>query len=63
MVAPVEIKVTASVDGKEDVIGLTGAIDGLGKEAIDAGAQADKASIGIDEVGKSAADASRRLNR
>ncbi len=61
MVAPVEIKVTASVDGKEDVIGLTGAIDGLGKEAIDAGAQADKASIGIDEVGKSAADASKKV--
>jgi len=61
VVAPVEIKVTASVDGKEDVIGLTGAIDGLGKEAIDAGAQADKASIGIDEVGKSAADASKKV--
>ena len=63
MVAPVEIKVTASVDGKEDVIGLTGAIDGLGKEAIDAGAQADKAKDSIKGVGDSSGVASQALGQ
>ena len=61
MVAPVEIKVSAKVEGGESVVDLTSDIDKLGKEAIDTGATSGKAAIGIEEIGKSSDEASRKI--
>lgn len=62
MVAPVEIKVSATVDGSESVTKLTGDIGKLGTEAIDAGVAGGKAASGITEIGAAAPKTTASVN-
>lgn len=56
MVAPVEIKILASVEGATQVEDLSASVDKLGKEATDTGVATEKAADGIDRLGKEATD-------
>ena len=54
MVAPVEVRIQASVNGAKQVDDLSASVDKLGKEATDTGVATEKAADGIDRLGKEA---------